>query len=52
MIKRIGIVSGVTFELDAFLPDKNSDLVVMSGLGVRSLTFAGKQILLACEGMG
>ena len=51
-IKRIGIVSGVAFELDAFLPGNHGDLVEMVGLGVRSLTHAGKQVLLACEGIG
>lgn len=52
MIKRIGIVSGVAFELDAFLPDKKGALQVMSGLGVRSVSHGGKDVLLACEGIG
>lgn len=52
MIKRIGIVSGVAFELDAFLPGTQGELIEMAGLGVRSLTHAGKQVMLACEGIG
>ena len=51
MINRIGIISGVSFELDVFLPGVGETIEV-SGLGVRSLTHAGKQILLACEGIG
>lgn len=50
--KRIGIVSGVAFELDAFLPAKPGDVIELAGLGVRSLSHGGKQILLACEGIG
>jgi adenosylhomocysteine nucleosidase len=50
-INRIGIISGVSFELDAFLPGAG-DTIEMSGLGVRSLAHAGKEILLACEGIG
>jgi adenosylhomocysteine nucleosidase len=51
-MKKIGIISGVAFELDAFLPKTPGDLIELSGLGVRSLTHSGKQILLACEGVG
>lgn len=51
MIKRIGIISGVAFELDAFLPGKG-ETIELAGLGVRSVTHGGKQILLACEGIG
>lgn len=51
VIKKIGIISGVAFELEAFLPGKG-DTVELAGLGVRTLTHAGKQILLACEGIG
>jgi adenosylhomocysteine nucleosidase len=52
MMKRIGIVSGVAFELDAFLPADQGNVTEMAGLGVRTVTHAGKQILLACEGIG
>jgi len=52
VINRIGIVSGVAFELDAFLPGKQGELVEMAGLGVRSLAHAGKHVMLACEGIG
>lgn len=51
MIERVGIVSGVAFELDAFLPGKG-DMIELAGLGTRSLSHGGKQILLACEGIG
>jgi len=51
MIKRIGIVSGVAFELDAFAPGKG-DMIELAGLGTRSINHGGKQILLACEGIG
>ena len=48
---RIGIVSGVAFELDMFQPGKG-ETIELAGLGVRSLSHAGKTILLACEGIG
>lgn len=51
VIKKIGIISGVAFELEAFLPGKG-DTVELAGLGVRTLNHAGKQVLLACEGVG
>lgn len=51
VIKKIGIISGVSFELEAFLPGKG-ETVELAGLGVRTLNHAGKQILLACEGIG
>lgn len=51
VIKKIGIISGVSFELEAFLPGKG-ETIELAGLGVRTLSHAGKQILLACEGIG
>ena len=51
VIKKIGIISGVAFELESFVPSKG-DTVELAGLGVRTLSHAGKQILLACEGIG
>lgn len=48
---RIGIISGVSFELDAFQPGMG-DTIELAGLGVRSLKHAGKTVLLACEGIG
>jgi adenosylhomocysteine nucleosidase len=51
VIKKIGLISGVAFELEAFLPGKG-DTVELAGLGVRTLNHAGKQVLLACEGIG
>lgn len=50
-IRKIGIISGVAFELEAFLPGKG-DTVELAGLSVRTLNHAGKQVLLACEGIG
>jgi adenosylhomocysteine nucleosidase len=51
MIKRIGIISGVSFELEAFLPGAG-ETIELAGLGVRSLKHGGKDLLLACEGIG
>ncbi len=51
VIKKIGIISGVSFELEAFLPGKG-DTIELAGLGVRTLSHAGKHVLLACEGIG
>lgn len=52
MVERIGIISGVAFELEAFLPESRSNLIELEGVGVRSLVHADKQIFLACEGIG
>ncbi|MGE0773579.1 MAG: purine phosphorylase [Sphingomonadaceae bacterium] len=51
VFNRIGIVAGVAFELDMFQPGKG-ETIELAGLGVRSLSHAGKTILLACEGIG
>ena len=51
-IRKIGIVSGVTFELDAFRPDLAGDVTEIAGVAIRSLVHADKQVLLACEGIG
>lgn len=51
MIRRIGIISGVAFELEAFLPGKG-EMIELEGLGTRTLSHGGKQIMLACEGIG
>lgn len=52
IFKKIGIISGVAFELDAFLPGRPGEVTELAGLGVRSISHGGKQILLACEGIG
>jgi adenosylhomocysteine nucleosidase len=51
MIKRIGIISGVAFELEAFMPGVG-DTTELAGLGVRTIKRGGKDLLLACEGIG
>jgi adenosylhomocysteine nucleosidase len=51
MIKRIGIISGVAFELEAFMPGVG-DTTELAGLGVRTIKHGGKDLLLACEGIG
>lgn len=51
-MRRIGIISGVPEELDAFRPDLPGDPMLVGRMPVRSVVHADKQVLLACEGIG
>lgn len=52
MIQKIGIISGVEAELAAFLPDAETAIIRIGTLRVRHLVHGGKQLYLACAGIG
>lgn len=51
-MKRIGVISGVANELDAFLPERPRKLLDEGALPVRRVAYAGKEIFLLCAGIG
>jgi adenosylhomocysteine nucleosidase len=51
-MKRIGVISGVAAELDAFLPEQPRTLVDAGVLPVRRIDYAGRQIFTLCAGIG
>ena len=51
-MRRIGIISGVAEELESFRPDQPGEPMLLGNLPVRSVIHGGKQVLLACEGIG
>ncbi|WCT72023.1 purine phosphorylase [Sphingomonas naphthae] len=50
-MKRIGIVTGMQAELDAFRPDLSGD-ILPGPIAVRALAHGGKACFLACTGIG
>jgi nucleoside phosphorylase len=51
-VTRIGVVSGVTDELAAFLPDDPGQSLRAAGLPVRRVVHGGKEVYLVCAGIG
>lgn len=51
-MRRIGIVAGVQAELDALLPDAPGETLRCPGLEVRKVTHQGRELFLACAGIG
>ena len=52
MVKRIGIITGVEAEAAAILPDKSTNGEPLHGFLVRQVSHAGKDIAIACSGIG
>jgi len=51
-LSRIGLISGVSDELAAFRPDLVRDEFASGGLSVQRLTLDGREVFLACAGIG
>jgi nucleoside phosphorylase len=51
-ISRIGIVSGVRQELQAFLPDEPREQIAEGSLAIEHLQWQGKDLFATCAGVG